>query len=291
MRPQAAAHRPAQGVSAAGAALVAVGALAVGVVLGRHTAPAPLGRTELLSAESRLRGPGPSGLAQSRAMQLQAEAEAVRELDADRFPGETDDYLFQRVGAPLHASASGTYNPYLEGPCFPPSIKNYPFHDFYIPVSEESTADEVFSLPPLPYPYESLEPNIDRCISPASSCAHACACARTHARNTSHPHVQLARALGNRYTMYLHHDKHFDAYRKNLNVALAADPELSHNLVSLQATAISGGNVAVRNNGGGFYVILPQSPPSVATPQLVPACARDSLSLPFPASQSPSAPP
>ena len=182
-----AAHRPVRGISGPGAALVAVGALAVGVVLGRHTTPALLGRTELLSLAAASRGPGLSGLAQSRAMQQQAEAAAVRDLDADRFPGETDDYLFQRIGAPLSASASGTYNPYLEGPYFPPSIKNYPFHDFYIPVSEESTADEVFSLPPLPYPYESLEPNIDRWllqIAHLQARVHTGATPRTHLRNS-----------------------------------------------------------------------------------------------------------
>jgi len=112
---------------------------------------------------------------------------------------------------------SSIYNPYLEGPYFPPSVKDYPFHDSFIPVSKESAADEVFSLPPLSFAYGALEPYIDR------------------------------------YTMYLHHDKHFDAYRKNLNAALEADPTLSHKLLTLQTTAISGENTAIRNNAGGFY--------------------------------------
>jgi Fe-Mn family superoxide dismutase len=198
----------ARGFSLSGTALVAVFALSLGMLLGRQTVPAP---AELLSVYAARRGPGLSGLAQSRAMQKRAETAAAFEIDAYRFPGETDNYLFQPIGAPLSVNPTGTYNPYLD------DIKDYPFHNFYIPVSKESAADEIFSLPPLPYAYDSLEPYIDR------------------------------------FTMFLHHDKHFDAYRQNLNAALAADPELTHNLVALQATAISGGNVAIRNNGGGFY--------------------------------------
>jgi Fe-Mn family superoxide dismutase len=197
-----------RGISRSWTALVAVGALAVGMMLGRQTAPAP---AELLSVYAARRGPGLSGLAQGRATQKKAETVAAFEIDAYRFPGETDHFLFQPIGAPLSGSPTGTYNPYLD------DIKDYPFHNFYIPVSKESAADEIFSLPPLPYAYDSLEPYIDR------------------------------------FTMFLHHDKHFDAYRQNLNAALAADPELTRNLVALQASAISGGNVAVRNNGGGFY--------------------------------------
>eukprot|EP00277_Geminigera_cryophila_P019226 CAMPEP_0179459490 /NCGR_PEP_ID=MMETSP0799-20121207/42808_1 /TAXON_ID=46947 /ORGANISM="Geminigera cryophila, Strain CCMP2564" /LENGTH=350 /DNA_ID=CAMNT_0021261329 /DNA_START=17 /DNA_END=1069 /DNA_ORIENTATION=+ len=182
-------------------ALVAIGALAVGMALGRHTAPQP---ASLLS----LAGRSPAVL----------QAKAELELDGGRFPRETDNYLFQRIAdgmPPL--TGSSIYNPYLEGPNFPPSVKGYPFHDSFIPVSKESSAAEIFSLPPLSCAYEALEPYIDR------------------------------------YTMYLHHDKHFNAYRTNLNSALAADPELSHNLLTLQASAISGGNTAIRNNAGGFY--------------------------------------
>jgi len=47
--------------------------------------------------------------------------------------------------------------------------------------------------------------------------------------------------------------QHFDAYRNNLNAALAADPELPHDLLVLQGLARFSGNTALRNNGGGFY--------------------------------------
>ena len=151
-------------------------------------------------------------------LQMQPESEEIRrdegkdgEAGAElgsvsKFPGETDDYLFQ--------DPTGIYNPYLEDSFSP---KNWPFHDVYVFEVQDTEEDAVFSLPQLPYPYEALEPYIDR------------------------------------FTMYLHHDKHMDAYRKNLNAALAKDPALSHNLVELQKHAITDGNAAVRNNGGGFY--------------------------------------
>jgi Fe-Mn family superoxide dismutase len=78
-----------------------------------------------------------------------------------------------------------------------------------------------FTLPPLPYAYDALEPHID--------------------------------AL----TMHIHHDKHHKAYVDNLNRAvasLAPDPIpaieviLTH-LDGLQANV----RTAIRNNGGGHY--------------------------------------
>src|SRR5580704_10336098 len=48
-----------------------------------------------------------------------------------------------------------------------------------------------FTLPPLPYAYEALEPSFDA------------------------------------VTMHLHHDKHHQAYVNNLNIAVAAHPELA----------------------------------------------------------------
>ena len=139
------------------------------------------------------------------ALQKKAEAAAELELDTESFPDETDAYLFQRIAGGEYTPPLGVdknvYNPYLEGPYFPPSIpKDYPFRDFYIPVSKDVAAEDIFSLPPLPYAYEALEPYIDR------------------------------------YTMYLHHDKHFDAYRNNLNAALAADPEVQLCICNIQYT-------------------------------------------------------
>ena len=76
-----------------------------------------------------------------------------------------------------------------------------------------------FTLPPLPYAYDALEPYFDAA------------------------------------TMHLHHDKHHQAYVNNLNAAVAAHPELAGkslvelvtNLSSLPESA----RTAIRNNGGG----------------------------------------
>ncbi|MBV8082774.1 MAG: superoxide dismutase [Candidatus Eremiobacteraeota bacterium] len=76
-----------------------------------------------------------------------------------------------------------------------------------------------FTLPDLPYPYDALEPHIDK------------------------------------ETMTLHHDKHHAAYVNNLNAAIEKHPELANKTVyeligDLNAVPedIRG---AVRNNGGG----------------------------------------
>jgi Fe-Mn family superoxide dismutase len=76
-----------------------------------------------------------------------------------------------------------------------------------------------FTLPPLPYAYDALEPSFDAA------------------------------------TMHLHHDKHHQAYVNNLNIAMAQHPELAGktlddlmtNLNSLPDSA----RTAVRNQGGG----------------------------------------
>src|SRR4051812_30194570 len=76
-----------------------------------------------------------------------------------------------------------------------------------------------FTLPPLPYPADALEPHIDKA------------------------------------TMEVHHDRHHKAYVDNLNKALEAAPELQsksiedilRNIKSAPATI----QTAVRNNGGG----------------------------------------
>jgi Fe-Mn family superoxide dismutase len=77
------------------------------------------------------------------------------------------------------------------------------------------------TLPPLPYPYEALEPHIDK------------------------------------QTMEIHHDKHHAAYVNNLNAALKDHPDLDKKSIEdllrgikQVPEAIQG---AVRNNGGGHF--------------------------------------
>ena len=76
-----------------------------------------------------------------------------------------------------------------------------------------------FTLPPLPYAYDALEPYIDA------------------------------------ETMHLHHDKHHQAYVNNLNAAVAAHPELAgksvDELVANLSTWPDSARTAVRNQGGG----------------------------------------
>src|ERR1035438_2875803 len=76
-----------------------------------------------------------------------------------------------------------------------------------------------FTLPALPYAYDALEPSFDA------------------------------------VTMHLHHDKHHQAYVNNLNVAVAAHPELAAKIVwELVADLNSvpeAVRTSVRNNGGG----------------------------------------
>ena len=73
-----------------------------------------------------------------------------------------------------------------------------------------------FTLPPLPYAYEALEPSIDEA------------------------------------TMKFHHDKHHQAYVDNLNKAIAGT---EHENKSLEQLVASAGSIspAVRNNGGGHW--------------------------------------
>jgi Fe-Mn family superoxide dismutase len=76
-----------------------------------------------------------------------------------------------------------------------------------------------FTLPPLPYDYNALEPHIDE------------------------------------QTMRIHHDKHHAAYVNNLNAALEGHAELQaktvEQIVSNLAAVPDGIRTAVRNNGGG----------------------------------------
>ena len=81
--------------------------------------------------------------------------------------------------------------------------------------------DGVFELAPLPYGYDALEPFIDEA------------------------------------TMRLHHDKHYAAYAKGLNAALADFPQLKTKpleelLGNIQALP-EGIRTTVRNHGGGYY--------------------------------------
>jgi Fe-Mn family superoxide dismutase len=76
-----------------------------------------------------------------------------------------------------------------------------------------------FTLPPLPYAYDALEPSFDA------------------------------------ETMHLHHDKHHQAYVNNLNAAVAGHPELAGKAVDELVAHLDAVpetiRTAVRNNGGG----------------------------------------
>src|SRR3984885_14115804 len=76
-----------------------------------------------------------------------------------------------------------------------------------------------YELPPLPYPFNALEPHIDA------------------------------------KTMEIHHDKHHAAYVTNLNKALESSPELAKlpvdELIADLSKVPEAARTAVRNNGGG----------------------------------------
>ena len=74
-----------------------------------------------------------------------------------------------------------------------------------------------FTLPPLPYAYDALEPAIDK------------------------------------ETMTFHHDKHHQTYVDNLNKAVDADASLQNKTLEEIFTSISTAPKAVRNNGGGHW--------------------------------------
>jgi superoxide dismutase, Fe-Mn family len=77
-----------------------------------------------------------------------------------------------------------------------------------------------YTVPPLPYPYEALEPHIDK------------------------------------LTMEIHHDKHHQAYVDKVNAALEgtalADATIEQVIADLSAVPEEK-RAAVRNNGGGHY--------------------------------------
>jgi Fe-Mn family superoxide dismutase len=79
-----------------------------------------------------------------------------------------------------------------------------------------------FTLPPLPYAYDALEPFIDA------------------------------------QTMQIHHDKHHAAYVANLNKAIADFPAMGKDpievlLMNLNSAVPEKIRTAIRNNGGGHY--------------------------------------
>ena len=89
------------------------------------------------------------------------------------------------------------------------------------PAQLAATQTGAFTLAPLPYAYDALEPYFDA------------------------------------ETMHLHHDKHQQAYVNNLNAAVAAHPELVGKTVEqllLNLNALpEAARTAVRNNGGGQF--------------------------------------
>ena len=78
-----------------------------------------------------------------------------------------------------------------------------------------------FQLPPLPYDFSALEPNIDA------------------------------------QTMEIHHDRHHAAYVNNLNAAIEKHPDLGSKSIEELLSNLNGIpediRTAVRNNGGGHY--------------------------------------
>jgi len=91
---------------------------------------------------------------------------------------------------------------------------------FFVPTKlEASTSEGPYTLPPLPYAYEALEPHIDA------------------------------------ETMRIHHDKHHQAYISNANKLLADHPELAkmspEELLSNLDKAPESIRMGLRNNVGG----------------------------------------
>jgi Fe-Mn family superoxide dismutase len=99
------------------------------------------------------------------------------------------------------------------------------------------TISKPFTLPALPYPYDALEPHIDR------------------------------------MTMEIHHDKHHQAYVTNLNKALESVKDVPATLEEI-LKSVSKYPVAVRNNGGGHWnhaffwnILRPAAYPGASVPQ------------------------
>ena len=86
-----------------------------------------------------------------------------------------------------------------------------------VPAPIAHAAGGPFTLPPLPYPSDALEPAIDAA------------------------------------TMALHHDRHHQAYVTNLNAAVAADPAFQGLSLEALLKRPSRRSAAVRNNAGGHW--------------------------------------
>lgn len=102
-----------------------------------------------------------------------------------------------------------------------------------------------FSLPPLPYATDALEPAIDAT------------------------------------TMTIHHDRHHGAYVANLNAQIQANPALANLSLEALQGQVSAFPTAVRNNGGGHWnhsqfwtVMAPAGQGGSASPQLLNAINR-----------------
>ena len=80
----------------------------------------------------------------------------------------------------------------------------------------QTSSKTIFELQALPYAFDALEPYIDA------------------------------------KTMEIHHDKHHAAYTTNLNTAIQGSP-LEGKTIEEILSNISAQQVALRNNGGGFY--------------------------------------
>ena len=103
-----------------------------------------------------------------------------------------------------------------------------------------------FTLPPLPYAYDALEPAIDK------------------------------------ETMTFHHDKHHQAYVDKLNEAVDKDTSLQGKSLETLFETISGAPKAVRNNGGGHWnhtlfweLLAPQDKTGEPSAELAAAIDRD----------------
>lgn len=96
------------------------------------------------------------------------------------------------------------------------AMNHFDFHDNEITTGAASAASGEFTLPPLPYAYDALEPNIDK------------------------------------LTMEIHHTKHHQAYVNNLNKAIKEGNIAADSLEALLAD-VSKYPTAIRNNGGGHW--------------------------------------
>ena len=125
--------------------------------------------------------------------------------------------LLKSAGALTATLATGSLTDALaaqtSAPASPPDLQAH------VPAPTPPAPTGPFTLPPLPYAYDALEPYIDA------------------------------------ETMHLHHDKHHAAYVNNLNAAVAGHPDLASQtptqLVSHLSSLPETVRTAVRNQGGG----------------------------------------